>query len=202
MDEEIQSFILSNIANHPQDIVKIAMSRFGKSRPGIIYHLDQLLEKGLIRKRGEKNKTIYSDEQKQTLYFEKECSLDELIANPDFKKYNLKLYYLMFKDFIPENQNWSCEISKNKQVVNIRLIASQGVIDIERSFEILKKIPVNNMTVEFNSIKMQKTGNEMQIGKSEATSGPVVSWDIVPNENLSLNFVEHLDGRHLTRRCD
>jgi DNA-binding transcriptional ArsR family regulator len=197
MDEEIQSFILTNIASHPQDIVKFAMERFGKSRPGIIYHLDQLLDKGLIKKRGEKNKTIYTDEQKNTLYFEKDCSLDELINNPDLKKYNLKLYYLMCKSFIPADQSWSCAINKNKQVINVCLAANHGVLDIEHSFEILKKIPVNNMTIEYAGIKMQKTGNEMVIGKCEAVIGPIISWDIIENENFSIAFVEHMNHQHL-----
>jgi DNA-binding transcriptional ArsR family regulator len=197
MDEEIQTFILANISNHPQDIVKFAMERFGKSRPGIIYHLDQLLEKGLIRKRGEKNKTIYTDEQKQTLYFEKECSLEDLVSSPDLKRYNLKVYHLMIKNFIPEDQIWSCEITKNKNLINVRLTSSDGVIDVAKTLEILKKIPANNLTTEFNAIKMQKIGSEIQFSKCETTSGIVVSWDLMPNETLSIGFVEHIDGKNL-----
>jgi hypothetical protein len=173
------------------------MERFGKSRPGIIYHLDQLLGKGLIKKRGEKNKTIYTDEQKQTLYFEKECSLEELINNSDLKRYNLKVYHLMMKSFVPENQIWSCEITKNKNLINVRLAANEGVINIEKTLEILKKIPANNLTIEFNAIKMQKVGNELQLGKCDVASGPIISWDLMPNETLSIGFVEHMDGQHL-----
>jgi len=193
MDEEIQQFILANIANHPQDIVKLTMNHFSKSRPGVIYHLDQLLEQGLIKKRGIKNKTVYTDEQNQTLYFESESTLEDFINNTDLKKYNLKVYHLLIKNFIPKDLTWSCEIKKNQKKINVKLWSQDGTLDATKVLEEIKKFPVINIGLEFDKIKIQKSGVELAVGASNIEEGIVVSWDLLEDEKLSLSFVEHMD---------
>lgn len=57
---EIPGFVLKNLETHPKDIVRVAAERFGVSRQAIHYHLDKMIERGLVSAEGQTRAKEYS----------------------------------------------------------------------------------------------------------------------------------------------
>lgn len=57
--ELVRKFILSSIAKHPDDIVRVAMEKFGCSRQAIHKHIQRLLEEGAIAQEGQTRNKKY-----------------------------------------------------------------------------------------------------------------------------------------------
>lgn len=58
--EEIRQFILENVEEYPFDIAKIVGDTFGISRQAVNRHIQQLVEKNLIKKLGTSRRSAYS----------------------------------------------------------------------------------------------------------------------------------------------
>lgn len=56
---EIDKFLLENIPTHPQDIVAVAATKFGKGRTTILYRLKKLVQSELVLQYGTRNKVHY-----------------------------------------------------------------------------------------------------------------------------------------------
>lgn len=65
MRHPVQKFILSQVADHPEDVVALAAKRFRVSRPAVHRHLNTLISQGLVGKVGTKRTTRYFLERRQ-----------------------------------------------------------------------------------------------------------------------------------------
>ncbi len=55
----IRKYLMDHVADHPRDLVQMAMKRFGITRPAVHRHLEVLIADGDILKEGAKNTTVY-----------------------------------------------------------------------------------------------------------------------------------------------
>jgi len=77
--QKIQEFILNKLEKHPKDIVRIAMSKFTMTRPGVHRHLKKLIIEGKILKSGGTRDAQYFIATKKRRYwkFKSNDNLDE-----------------------------------------------------------------------------------------------------------------------------
>ena len=57
--DEVRSFILDNVSDHPSNIASFAAAHFGMSRQAIHKHLSKLAERGLIAQTGKTRNRVY-----------------------------------------------------------------------------------------------------------------------------------------------
>ncbi|WP_411727247.1 STAS-like domain-containing protein [Methyloglobulus sp.] len=56
---EVRRFIIDNVQNHPSDIVKVTVKKFGCSRQAVNKHIQLLIEEGAITETGKTRNKVY-----------------------------------------------------------------------------------------------------------------------------------------------